>query len=85
MADVTGVVQNRDAGSQYVALPCTERLAESIISLCKTELVRIDGPFQAVDELELARLISVDWFTTTRLHSSIGNLPPIEFGGHCHL
>ena len=98
-ADVTGVVHHSDAGSQYVALRYTERLAqagalasigsvgdsydnamaESTIGLYKTECVRVDGPFRTVDELELATLIWVDWFNTTRLHSSIGDVPPIEF------
>lgn len=35
-------------------------------------------PFPTVDELELATLIWVDRFNTTRTHFSIGNIPPIE-------
>lgn len=40
--------------------------------------MKIDGPFRAVDELELATLSWVHWFNENRLHSSIGYLPPIE-------
>ena len=54
-------------------------LVESSIGLYKNECVRVDGPFRTVDELELATLIWVDWFNTTWLHSSIGDIPPIEF------
>ena len=54
-------------------------LAESVIGLYKTECVRRDGPWRGVDDLELATLDWVDWFNTTRLHSSIGDVPPIEY------
>jgi putative transposase len=32
-----------------------------------------------VDDLELATLSWVSWFNQTRLHSSIGHVPPIEY------
>jgi putative transposase len=54
-------------------------LAETVIGLYKTECVRHDGPFRSVDDLELATLSWVHWFNTNRLHSSIGNIPPIEY------
>jgi putative transposase len=38
----------------------------------------VDSPFRTVDELALSTPIWVDWFNTTRLHSSIGDIPPIE-------
>jgi putative transposase len=34
------------------------------------------GPWRGVDDLELAILAWVDWFNETRLHSSIGYIPP---------
>jgi len=40
--------------------------------------VRRDGPFRTVDELELATLSWVHWFNHQRLHSSIGDRPPLE-------
>jgi putative transposase len=54
-------------------------MAESVIGLYKTECVRHDGPFRTVDDLELATLSWVHWFNEHRLHSSIGDIPPIEF------
>jgi putative transposase len=54
-------------------------LAETVIGLYKTECVGHDGPFRSVDDLELATLSWVHWFNTTRLHGSIGNIPPIEY------
>jgi putative transposase len=53
--------------------------AESLIGLYKTELVRHEGPWRGVDDLELATLGWVHWFNETRLHSSIGDVPPVEF------
>ena len=54
-------------------------LAESTIGLYKTECVRHEGPWRGVDDLELATLNWVHWFNESRLHSSIGNLPPVEY------
>lgn len=48
-------------------------------SLYKTECVRHEGPWQGADDLELATLNWVWWFDHTRLHSSLGYVPPIEF------
>jgi putative transposase len=39
-------------------------MAESIIGLFKTELVRNRGPWRGLDDLELATLEWVDWFNT---------------------
>jgi putative transposase len=54
-------------------------LAESVIGLYKTECVRHHGPWRGVDDLELATLSWIHWFNTSRLHSSIGHVPPVEF------
>ena len=53
--------------------------AESLIGLYKTECTKREGPWKGVDDLELATLSWVDWFNTSRLHSSLGYLPPVEF------
>jgi putative transposase len=53
-------------------------MAESVIGLYKLECARRDGPFRGVDDLELATLSWVDWFNNHRLHSMIGNVPPVE-------
>lgn len=52
-------------------------LAESLIGLYKTECVKPDGPWRSTDDLELATLNWVWWFNSIRLHSSIGDAPPI--------
>lgn len=54
-------------------------LAESVIGLYKNECVKHDGPFRTVEDLELATLSWVHWFNTSRLHSSIGYVTPLEF------
>jgi putative transposase len=54
-------------------------LAESVIGLYKTECVRHEGPWRGTDDLELATLNWVHWFNNHRLHSSIGNVPPLEY------
>lgn len=54
-------------------------LAESVVGLYKTECVRHDGPWRGVDDLELATASWVAWFNQTRLHSSLGHVPPIEY------
>ena len=54
-------------------------LAESVIGLYKAECVRPDGPWRGADDLELGTLSWVHWFNNTRLHSSIGHVPPAEY------
>jgi putative transposase len=53
-------------------------LAESIIGLFKAELVRWDGPWRGLDDLELATLDYVDWFNHVRLYQDLGYRPPAE-------
>jgi putative transposase len=54
-------------------------LAETIIGLYKTELVRRRGPWRGLDEVEYATLEWVDWFNHRRLLEPIGYVPPAEF------
>jgi transposase InsO family protein len=54
-------------------------LAETIIGLYKTELIRRRGPWRSIDDLELATLEWVDWFNHRRLLEPIGHRPPAEF------
>ncbi len=54
-------------------------LAETVIGLYKTELVRRRGPWKGIDDVEYATLQWVDWFNTRRLLEPIGDLPPAEF------
>lgn len=54
-------------------------LAENIIGLYKTEVIAYNR-WQGVEDVELATLEWVDWFNKRRLPSSIGYVPPVEFG-----
>ena len=54
-------------------------LAESIIGLYKTELVRNRGPWKGLDDLELATLEWVDWFNHRRIYHQLGRIPPAEY------
>ena len=53
-------------------------MAESVIGLYKTELVRWEGPWRGLDDLELATLGWVDWFNHTRLYQDLGYRTPTE-------
>ena len=46
-------------------------MAESIIGLFKTELVRWEGPWRGLGDLELAVLGWVDWYNHTRLYEAL--------------
>jgi len=54
-------------------------LAESFHGLFKAELIRQDGPWQGLEDVEFATLNYVDWFNRRRLHGEIGMVPPQEF------
>jgi putative transposase len=59
-------------------------LAETIIGLYKTELVRRRGHRRGLDEVEYATLEWVDWFNHRRLLEPIGHVPPAEFEATYH-
>jgi len=54
-------------------------LAESVIGLFKTEVIRRQGPWRSLEAVEFATLVWVDWFNTQRLLGPIGDIPPAEF------
>jgi len=54
-------------------------LAETIIGLYKTELIRRRGPWRGLDQVEYTTLEWVDWFNHRRLLEPIGHVPPAEF------
>ena len=53
-------------------------LAETINGLYKTEVIRRNGPWRNLEEVEFATLEWVDWFNNRRLLEPIGNIPPVE-------
>jgi len=52
-------------------------LAESFVDSYKTELIA-DRVWRSHAQLELATVDYVAWFNARRLHSSLGNIPPVE-------
>lgn len=54
-------------------------LAESVIALFKTEVIRRLGPWKSLEAVEFATLEWVDWFNMRRLLEPIGYLPPAEY------
>jgi len=54
-------------------------LAETVIGLYKTELIRKRGPWKHLEDVEFATLEWVDWFNHRRLLEPIGYLPPAEY------
>ena len=98
------LVHHSDAGSQYLSIRYTNRLAEagispsvgsvgdsydnalaeSVIGLYKTELIRQRGPWKDRDQVEYATLEYVDWFNHRRLLEPIGHIPPAEREANYH-
>jgi putative transposase len=53
-------------------------LAESQIGLYKSELIRPEGPWRGVEDVEIETLNWVDWFNHERPHESIDDLTPVR-------
>jgi len=54
-------------------------LAESVIGLYKTEVIRRRGPWRNLEAVEFVTLEWVDWFNNRRLLEPIGHVPPVEY------
>ena len=54
-------------------------LAETVIGLFKTEVIRRRGPWRSLEAVEFATLEWVDWFNHRRLLEPIGYIPPAEY------
>ena len=53
-------------------------LAEAVNGLFKTELIRRNGPWRTVEQVELATLEYVWWWNNQRLHGELGMRTPLE-------
>ena len=53
-------------------------LAETVIGLFKTEIIRGRGPWRTLEDVEFATLQWVWWFNHHRLLEPIGYVPPVE-------
>ncbi len=56
-------------------------LAESFVDSFKTELIA-DRVWRTRPQLELATVEYVAWFNGSRLHESLGDIPPVEYEQH---
>jgi len=74
LADAGAVRSVGSRGDSY-----DNALAESVVGLFKTELIRMKGPWRTLEQVELAAAEWIDWYNNRRLHSSIGDLPPAEY------
>ena len=54
-------------------------LAESVIGLFRTEVIRRRGPWRGVEDVEYATLEWVSWFNQHRLMELLEYVPPAEF------
>jgi transposase InsO family protein len=59
-------------------------LAETVIGLFKTEVIRRRGPWRNMEAVEFATLDWVDWYNNRRLLEPIGNIPPAEAEARYH-
>ena len=79
LADAGAVCSVGSRGDSY-----DNALAEAVNGLYKAELIRKDGPWRSLEQVELATAEWVDWWNQRRLHSAIGDVPPAEFEAHYH-
>ncbi|MDT7667114.1 MAG: putative transposase, partial [Pseudonocardiales bacterium] len=73
LADAGAVSSVGSRGDSY-----DNAMAESFNGLFKTELIHPRGPWQGLDQLELAVMGYLDWYNHRRLHGEIGMIPPAE-------
>ncbi len=71
LAEIGAVPSIGSVGDSY-----DNALAEAVNALYKTELIRQQGPWKSVDDVELATLSWVTWFNTVRLHGTLDDIPP---------
>ena len=57
----------------------TTALAEAVNGLYKAEVIRKNGPWRSLDQVELATAAWVDFWNHRRLHGAIGDIAPVEF------
>jgi hypothetical protein len=74
LAEAGAVTSVESRGDSY-----DNALAESTIGLYKNRVVRRQGPWRGLDDLELATLEWVDWYNHRRLDSARAHRPPAEY------
>ena len=74
LADAGAVCSVGSRGDSY-----DNALAEAVNGLYKAEVIRKNGPWRSLDQVELATAAWVDWWNHRRLHGATGDIPPAEF------
>jgi putative transposase len=74
LADAGAVTSVESRGDSY-----DNALAESEIGLYKAGLIERNKPWKTIEEVELRSFEWISWFNHRRLHSAIGDVPPVEF------
>lgn len=54
-------------------------LAEAVNGLYKAEVIRKNGPWRSLEQVELATAAWIDWWNNRRLHGATNDIPPAEF------
>jgi putative transposase len=78
--DFTDALQGHDilASVGSVGDALDNAMAESFVDSLKTELIT-DRRWRTRSQLELALVKWVGWYNHQRLHSELGDVPPVEF------
>lgn len=74
LADAGAVCSVGSRGDSY-----DNALAEAVNGLYKAEVIRKNGPWRCLEQVELGTAEWVDWWNHKRLHGAIGDIPPAEF------
>ncbi len=77
LAEVEVVASVGSVGDSY-----DNAMAEAFNSLFKAELVRNKGPWEWINDLEIAVAEYIDWYNHRRLHGELGLIPPAEYEAH---
>ena len=59
-------------------------MAEALNGTYKAELIRRQGPWRTRAGAEFATIEWIDWYNTARLHTEIGDIPPLEHEAQWH-
>ena len=73
LADEGAVASVGSKGDSY-----DNAMAEAFNSLYKAELIRHQGPWRGIDDVEIATAEYLDWYNQRRLHGQLGLIPPVE-------
>ena len=59
-------------------------MAEALNGTYKAELIAASRPWRTRSSAEFATIEWIDWYNTARLHTEIGDIPPLEHEAQWH-